>query len=79
MIVAAAIRSNGKNYALPAPARHHDIIHRFEIGRTHIQGFIDSDQGFVDRQDAWRIAERSGQLLEIEHPLEGTLFSEDMW
>ena len=81
MIVAAAIRFEGRNYALPAPSRHHDIMHRWPVGKhhEHIQGFIDSDCGFVDRSHAWAIAKREGQLLDVEHPMPGTLFSEDVW
>lgn len=84
MIVAAAILYNGNVYALPAPARHHDIFHRYrcEFGRIgeHVQGFIDSERGFVDRRDAAHIANREGQRLETDHhQIPEVLFSEDVW
>lgn len=90
MIVAAAIRtSSGRVYALPAPARHHDILRRLiPPGPGQEQGFIDADQGFVDRKTARAIVVHEGQPLaphqrsglprrEPDHPKE--LFSEDLW
>lgn len=82
MIVAAAIRRKGKNYALPAPARHADIMRRWDVGRDgdHVQGFIDSEHGFVDRRDAALIANREGQRLDTDHhQIAHVLFSEDVW
>lgn len=89
MIVAAAIRLDGRVYALPAPARHHDVI-RWIVENTHHervpgsadQGFIDSEMGFVGRVQAWDIAAHgSKQLLPIA-PTDGgsgRLYSEDVW
>lgn len=84
MIVAAAIRLDGKVYALPAPARHHNVIHHM----VHIcgikppivgdQGFVDSNLGFVDRKTAWKIAEENKQI-KTENIRGGTLYSEDVW
>lgn len=88
MIIAAAIVQRGRVYALPAPARHHDVIHHmaiigepFEHDITN-QGFIDSDRGFVRRSDAWQIVIENGQPLrdgknEPDHVR--ALYSEDLW
>ncbi len=85
MIVAAAIRSavNGAVYALPAPARHHDVIH-FMAAKAGLpkpikgdQGFIDSERGFVDRETAADIALAIGQIDKLNVPPK--LYSEDLW
>lgn len=89
MIVAAAIRHEGVVYALPAPARHGNVIHYavlvHGINGRHVpdtdQGFIDSSRGYVTREEAWPIAAAEGQLLE-RAPTDGTggrLYSEDVW
>ena len=88
MIVAAAIRQGEKVYALPAPARHHDIIHylhRIGVGYNHDpddQGFIDSNHGYVRRAPALAIVRHEEQPLrdgkqKPDH--ERLLFSEDLW
>jgi len=84
MIVAAAILFDGKVYALPAPARHHNIIHHMaeNVGLpTPIrgdQGFIDSERGFVGRIEARDIALFIDKQIETaDHPRD--LFSEDLW
>lgn len=80
MITSAAIRKDGKIYTLPAPARHHHIIHKFKLGqpREDDQGFIDSVHGYVRRAPALKIAIKNNQLLkEPIHPRK--LFSEDVW
>lgn len=82
MIVAAAIRQDGVVYALPAPARHHDVIHHM-VGRglprpiTGEQGFIDHHRGFVGRERAGRIAIENGQIETLAQP--PLLYSEDLW
>ncbi|GAA0623570.1 hypothetical protein [Thalassospira tepidiphila] len=82
MIVAAAMMIDGEVKALPAPARHHDIIGRWPMPEHHhgTQGFIDSKEGFVDRFRACLIAIIEGQ---IEMPKatspQNELFSEDLW
>jgi hypothetical protein len=89
MIVAAAIRNwDGRVHALPAPARHGHVIH-WIVENTDVervpgdwkQGFIDSDRGFVNREDAWAIAKAANQLLP-RAPTDGRggeLYSEDVW
>lgn len=90
MIVAAAIRHQGKVWALPAPARHHNIIHLMvqqgateeQRGLVHArgeQGFVDSDIGFVDRTEAARIAVAQGQVEKRRLHTNGQLYSEDLW
>jgi hypothetical protein len=89
MIVAAAIIHQGMTYALPAPARHGNVIHHIckTTGATRVnaheddQGFIDHERGYVTREEAWKIAEASGQLLERAPTdgRDGKLYSEDVW
>ena len=90
MIVSAAIKDEetGHVYALPAPARHHNILfHMADIkAAPGEQGFIDDNEGFVSRGRAAMIVMRDDQKLapkngkprrEPDHPRE--LFSEDLW
>ena len=86
MIVAAAIRYRGAVYALPAPARHSDVIRwMVETGQddhvpaTAEQGFIDSEAGFVPRDEAAYIALRDGQPLRDPVIVGGELYSENLW
>lgn len=82
MIIAAAMMIDGDVKALPAPARHGDIIARWPLPehRHGTQGFIDSKEGFVNRSRACLIAFSEGQ---IEMPKatspQDELFSEDLW
>ena len=83
MIIAAAARTEKGVYTLPAPARHGDVLsHMFEettreeADRSE-QGFIDSNEGFVDRERAYEIARECGQIVATDTP--GILFSEQMW
>ena len=87
-IVAAAIKHpDGEIYALPAPMRHHHIIHMMydDNGRNgeggencDNQGFLTSYGRFVDRDEAGRIAIAAGQLP-LVRDTEHHLFSEDLW
>lgn len=84
MIVAAAIKHEGTVYALPAPARHHNIIeymvveHGYErVPGDAEQGFIDSQEGFVERERAACIALENEQVAKLHSP--PWLFSEDLW
>lgn len=89
-IAAAAILVKGEVWTLPPPARHHVLIHawssahfkngaRPSIPDDHEQGFVTSTGRFVDRYEARKIAEATGQLL--PHAIRGRpqLFSEDVW
>lgn len=70
--------------AAPAPARHHHVLHqlyRIERGMDWGEGFVTSAGRYVDREEAWSIAEAAGQLLD-RAPTDGrggTLYSEDCW
>ncbi len=81
MIVAAAIKHEGKVYALPAPARHGDVIkHIYErtggpVPRASEQGFIDSELGFLGRAGALQRAIDERQIAGKS----GQLYSEDLW
>lgn len=84
-IVRAAIRHvEGDVYSVPPPGRHHDVIRsmgeRYQYRRSegHVQGFLTSVGRFVDRDEAWGIAEQAGQLLPRATGA-GHLFSEDVW
>lgn len=43
-----------------------------------VSGFLTSHRRFVNREDAWNIAEANGQILH-SHGAEGTLYSEDLF
>ena len=79
----AAIKSNGKVWTMPRPARHGDIINMMRhagagYGRPGDQGFVLSDGRFARRQRARRIAVRAFQVPPVG-PYGDHLFSEDMW
>ena len=83
-IVAAAV-FHGSVISLPAPARHHTILHSMDcemgIDTTTIppanQGFLTSEGKFVNRVEAFYIAHRAGQIGAKDG--EPRLFSEDLW
>ena len=88
MIVAAACVYRGIVYALPAPARHHDVIAyigtKFELvgdpvhgGRD--QGFIDSILGYVTRDVAAIRAIAKDQISPDKLHPNGQLYTEDLW
>ena len=85
-VVCAAIRSQ-KTGAIVAGARHYDTVMRdqmnrcggFKEGRPYDQGFIDQNGVFMDRQEAWKVAEAAGQLKDYQSYTPGTLFSEDLY
>ena len=80
-ILQAAIQQDGQLYTLPRPNRHHHIIHGPMTGiyqrSASVQGFLTSAGGFVDREEAARLALKSGQIKELTHP--PLLYSEDLW
>jgi hypothetical protein len=46
--------------------------------REKEQGFIDSMGTFLNREDAWKVAEENGQIrYQVSRP--GTLFSENLY
>lgn len=82
-IVAVAIRHRGLVVTLPAPNRHHHILHLLyadegrEVEPADKQGFLTSAGRFVERREAAGIAETAGQIVEPKWPPD--LYSEDLW
>lgn len=79
-IVAAAVQWHGITLTLPAPARHHNILHTaypFTGLIADGQGFITDEGQFVDRERAFQIAEVAGQIIKAHAP--PRLYSEDLW
>ena len=86
MITGVAIRYFDRGViALPAPARHGDVIFYVmdNYGRRTFgsdeQGFVDENGVFYGRYDAYRIAEENDQLIGEHVGPDGMLFSEDLW
>lgn len=89
-IAQAAIRHAGTIYTLPRPARHADLfkanctvengIIKSSIAAGE-QGFVTDSGRFVDRKEAWGLAQATEQLLEgaAFRRLGPTLYTEDMW
>lgn len=65
--------------------RHADIFHKMwalQINydkETHVQGFWTSENRFVDRYEAKKIAVAANQLIVPEEDTGAELFSEDVW
>jgi len=86
-ILQVAIRTeDGLIHTLPRPARHGDLINPLfwlngdPNGGEH--GFLLDDGSFVDRTQAWPIAEAAGQISPTARKREAPylhLFSEDVW
>ncbi|CDX54579.1 p063 [Mesorhizobium plurifarium] len=81
-IVAVAVRYEGLTVSLPAPARHHNVLHPlFDLTGKVLggqdQGFLTSKGRFVNRFEAARIAVRAKQIVEPRWPPD--LYSEDVW
>ena len=84
-IECVAIRrwTDSETWSLPRPARHGDVMHVVfdETGGLSTaqfeQGFLTTTGRFVNRQEAFVIAQEAGQLLEDDTGK--TLFSEDVW
>lgn len=69
--------------------RHTHCIHTFvaltgkrsvlpECG-DYVQGFLTDLNRFVDRIDAWKIADEAGQILDYERTSKNYLYSEDIY
>lgn len=84
-IVAAAVYF-GAIVSLPPPARHHTILHSMLLTMgidddkliEPLQGFLTSDGQYVNRVEAFYIAQKAGQL---KRNTSGApeLYSEDLW
>ena len=85
-IVAAAVKVDRTIYTLPRPARHPDILDYIaEIDVTllqkphyHCEGFLTSENRFVNRYDAAQIARRAKQIINPDY-LNDILYTEDLW
>ncbi|MEL4071706.1 hypothetical protein WKW50_16295 [Ochrobactrum sp. GPK 3] len=85
-IVAAAIYHGGI-ISLPKPARHHTILQamdtEMQIGgviNPQQQGFITSTGRYVNRTEAWYIAQAAGQIIRKTSGEDTpNLYSEDLW
>jgi hypothetical protein len=79
----------GDLYADPIPASHWSIAQLVKnlvpdsvnVLRDWEQGFLTTDERFVDRKEAYRIAALAGQIVShVPDPESGRkLFSEDLW
>jgi len=88
-ITHVAIKTDDKIWSLPKPNRHHNVlrmINNLFVDRnyeTEVQGFLDSNGRFLNRKDAFILAESNGQLDRSNHGDNcyngNELFSEDLW
>jgi hypothetical protein len=82
-IVAAAILWEDRHPIwLPAPARHHNVLHLIHYITLvdHVfgaQGFMTSEGRFVEREEAGQIALAAGQTDKLKWGPD--LYSEDLW
>ena len=84
-IVAAACLWNSLTISLPRPHRHHHILHAMcsagfpeDAALTCIQGFIDGNGDFYDREQAKQLVKATGQPTIADYR-PNQLFSEDLW
>lgn len=87
-ITHVAVSIAGTVYSLPAPNRHHNVLHYMkarglrEYG-NEIQGFVDESGNFLDRLAAYELAVRTGQINRSKQPPNSyngnNLYSEDLW
>lgn len=81
-IIAAAVRYQGATFSLLPPARHGECLWLLRAARPDShdeeQGFVTDRNRFVGRQEARKIAEAAGQLIERAGNLP-ELYSEDVW
>lgn len=81
-IISVAIRHRGMIVAMPAPARHGDVLKPLydldgELVGPEDQGFLTSTGRFVGRIEAADIARLAGQIAKLSWP--PFLYSEDLW
>lgn len=48
-------------------------------GRDEEQGFVDQFGNFLNREDAWKVAEQAGQIIRRVGGDEGCLYSENLY
>jgi aryl-alcohol dehydrogenase-like predicted oxidoreductase len=83
-IVAVAHRWMGLTFSVPAPGRHHNVIHAMaDAGipmaarSPAVQGFLTNRGRWVDRKEGAAIAIAGGQIPALRWPPD--LYSEDLW
>lgn len=85
-IVAVAIKVDKDVYTLPAPATHQDVCDLIckkdasllQRPHYHCEGFLTSENRFVNRYDAAQIARRAKQIINPNY-LSDILYTEDLW
>lgn len=82
-IVSAAIHLGGLVLSLPSPARHHSLmrpaVENLDLKPGFgIQGFLTSTGRFVNRKEAFFIANEANQITVKTGPAD-ELYSEDLW
>lgn len=89
-IICSAVRYNDKVWR---GHRHGDAIqamrgelsytmNRKELNEAQVdrdQGFVTSEGRYVNRAEAWSIAEKAGQIIDREYQTKDCLYSEDLW
>jgi hypothetical protein len=85
-IVSVAIYRNGIIHSKPRPARHADVVEamgeRSEGGvllAQGVQGFLDADGQFLNRQEGMERAKACNQLLVHSAYPSDLLYSEYLW
>lgn len=86
IIIGVAINKAGTIYSLLRPNRHHNVI-KYMVdlgvspkGEDAIQGFIDNNGLFLEREEAKKLALTNNQFRkESTTPDSPWLFSEDLW
>ncbi|MGA2256036.1 MAG: hypothetical protein ABSG53_15425 [Thermoguttaceae bacterium] len=82
VIVSAAVKTGD---TIITGVRHHDRFMEAQIIRLGLdrkcftQGFVTNKFRFVDRKEAWEIAQRNHQLCWGQDREPGELFSEDLY
>ncbi len=84
-IICAAIKH--KEHDIFCGYRHEICInkaakyyHNTGNAKSWKQGFITTDNGrFVNREEAWLIADAAGQIINRDQGIVGTLFSENLY
>lgn len=84
-IVGVAFHIDGLTISLPRPACHADLIplvapRLVDYVGQDVQGFITNEGRYVDRREAFQLAQEAGQVMyHLEEAKSGLLASEMMW
>lgn len=87
MLVAVALRFQGKIYSLPKPNRHHHIVELIlkETGVASVdtdledEGFLDENKRFYNRKQGLYHARKNNQIKDESKVRCNLLTSEDIW